>query len=133
MKKIGRYFWNNENGYTAQNHAFLLFTTPYALAWIAAIIMTLIGIPVDPTFMSLLEIMQTPMLVVLGGIFSVNVATEIRKPNGDKNSINTSQANGNSQVSHNVNYENGQSEQNYNDFGNQQSNTYENGYRDDFK
>ena len=97
--KIKKYFWNSEKGYTAQNHAFLLFTTPYALFWIVAAVLTLMGIPIDPMFMNLLEVMQTPMMVVLGGIFSLSVATEIRKPNGDSSNLNTSHSDGSPVIS----------------------------------
>jgi len=97
--KIKKYFWNSEKGYTAQNHAFLLFTTPYSLFWIVAAVLTLMGIPIDPMFMNLLEVMQTPMMVVLGGIFSLSVATEIRKPNGDSSNLNTSYLDGSPTIS----------------------------------
>lgn len=79
MKQVGRYFWNDEDGYSAQNHAFLLFTTPFALMWIIAAVLALCGFPINPVFIELMGIMDTPLYVVLAGIFSMNVANQFTK------------------------------------------------------
>lgn len=104
VKKVRKFFWNTENGYTAQSHAFLLFTTPYALFWMLTGILTLCGVVVDPMMIQLLEIMQTPMMVIIGGLFSVTVASEIKKPNGGSNKIETSQSQGSPQVNQSYDY-----------------------------
>lgn len=70
-------FLNDEDGFSAKDYLLIISTVVFFGFIVIGLIMILMGLPIHENYIDLLNMVDSPLMVIVGGIFSINVTEKI--------------------------------------------------------
>jgi len=77
-----RTFLNDKDGVSEKDYLLLAATTVFFLFVVIGLVLVLTGRPIDPMYISLLEMVAPVLMTITGGVFGVRAVQEFRKSPG---------------------------------------------------
>lgn len=81
MNKI-RSFISDDDGFSAKDFLMILFVGAYIIEQVIVFILSIMG-KINPDTLGVVRSLDTIVLTIVGGVFSVQAVREFRKPNDD--------------------------------------------------
>lgn len=81
MSWFKKNFLNDDDGLSAKDYLMLVFTTPYVVAWVAVLVMAVIGRPMTDQVVDILQLLSPAVMTIIGGWFGVQAVTEFANRN----------------------------------------------------
>ena len=78
-------FLNDEDGFSAKDYLLIISTVVFFGFITIGLILILCGIPIDDDYMKLIGMVDAPLMVIVGGIMSINVTEKIVDGRSNKN------------------------------------------------